>query len=100
MELVSIATDDPSAWLQVAQDEQVTLPLLSDAGAKVSGEYGVMAWKMGDEPGHTFVLVDQTGIVRWVGDYGAMEHGGLMNVEPAEVVKQVTNHLADIEEGV
>jgi hypothetical protein len=46
-----------------------------------------------DEPGHTFILVDETGTVRWVRDYGAPENGGLMYVTPDEVVQSIQEHL-------
>lgn len=93
VELLSIAVDDPGAWAAEASKLGITLPLLSDLGAKVAGEYGVMQWAMGSEPGHTFVLVDKTGRVVWLRDYGAAEHGGLMYVEPNKLVPEVSKRL-------
>ena len=69
------------------------MPLLSDSDTRVANDYGVMQWRMMDEPGHTFVLVDRDGNVAWIGDYGAPDHGGLMYVEPADVIAQVKAHL-------
>ena len=48
-----------------------------------------MQWAVGGEPGHTFVLVDESGVVAWRQDYGAMEYGGFMYVLPHEVLRQV-----------
>jgi peroxiredoxin len=93
VELLSIAVDDPGAWAAEASKLDITLPLISDPGAKVAGEYGVMQWAMGNEPGHTFVLVDKTGRVAWLRDYGAADHGGLMYVEPTTLVPEVAKHL-------
>jgi hypothetical protein len=38
--------------------------------------------------------VDAQGNVAWVGDYGAPEHGGLMYVEPSEIVAEVSDRLS------
>jgi alkyl hydroperoxide reductase subunit AhpC len=82
-----------SAWRDEARKLHLNLPLLSDSGNRVADRYGVMQWNMGNEPGHTFVLVDESGIVRWIGDYGAPEHGGLMYVSPNEVLQEVAQRL-------
>lgn len=84
--LVSIAVDPVESNAEEAAAYGVTSPLLSDRDAEVSGAYGVMQWAMpSGEPGHTFVLVDQAGIIRWIRDYGAPENGGLMYVEVDEL---------------
>jgi peroxiredoxin len=93
VELLSIATDSVDAWQTEAQKNDIELPLLSDEGARVSNEYGVMRWDMMGEPGHTFVLVDRGGKVVWVRDYGASEHGGLMYVDPGDLVPQIQAKL-------
>jgi hypothetical protein len=67
--------------------------LLTDAENKVATSYGVMQWAVGSEPGHTFVLVDESGEVAWLQDYGALENGGIMYVLPREVTRQVKDHL-------
>jgi peroxiredoxin len=92
IELLSIAVDDPGAWAADASKLGIMLPLLSDPGAKVANEYGVMQWAMGNEPGHTFVLVDKSGRVVWLRDYGAPDHGGLMYVEPSALVPEIAKH--------
>jgi peroxiredoxin len=91
--LVSISPDPAEAWAENAQQMGIRTPLLSDPRNRVANMYGVMRWRMGDEPGHTFVLVDGAGTITWVRDYGAPEHGGLMYVAPASVAAQVGDHL-------
>ncbi len=91
--LISVATDPVSAWEEEAANNDISLPLVSDEGAKVCAKYDVMQWQMGGEPGHTFVLVDRDGKVAWVRDYGAPDNGGLMYVEPEELVPAVEKAL-------
>ncbi len=94
VELISIAMDPPEAWQAETQGLGIETPLLSDIGNGVATRFGVMRWKMpSNEPGHTFVLVDEQGQVAWVGDYGAPEHGGLMYVEPSELVAEISDRL-------
>jgi hypothetical protein len=45
------------------------------------------------EPGHTFVLVDESGMVAWVRDFGAPENGGLMCVVPDQLVPLLADQL-------
>lgn len=94
IELLSIATDPVSAWEDAAADEDISWPLLSDEGAAVSNDYDVMKWQMAGEPGHTFVLIDRDGKVMWVRDYGAPDNGGLMYVEPKDLVPAVEKELS------
>lgn len=44
-------------------------------------------------PGHTFVLVDKEGVVRWIQDYGAKENGGRMYVPLDELYTEVSGRL-------
>ena len=94
VELLSVASDAVEAWKTEGAKLGITLPLLSDQGAKVAQAYGVMQWAMGSEPGHTFILVDKTGRVAWIRDYGSPEHGGLMYVAPAMLVPAIRAHLS------
>ncbi len=71
----------------------IATPVLSDAGNVVAGNYGVMRWRVGGEPGHTFVVVDSAGLVRSVRDYGAPENGGLMYVGVEDVVRFLRSDL-------
>lgn len=94
LEVLSIAIDSPEAWTTEARRLGIRLPLLSDPGARVARSYGVMRWAMGEEPGHTFVLVDGKGTIRWLRDYGAPDHGGLMYVEPGDIYRQIASFLS------
>lgn len=100
VELVSISPDPPEAWADVVAEYEIRTPALSDAANRVADRYGVMRWRVprgadvdAAEPGHTFVLVDEGGRVAWVRDYGAPEHGGLMYVEPADLVRAIEGRL-------
>src|SRR3989337_1993072 len=84
IELLSISPDPIDFWESEARKYDIDLPVLSDPGNEVADEYGVMKWAVGAEPGHTFVLVDESGKVEWLRDYGAPENGGLMNRAPNE----------------
>jgi peroxiredoxin len=94
VELMSISPDPIDFWKSEAKKYEIELPVLSDAGNKVAESYEVMKWAVGAEPGHTFVLVDEAGKVAWLRDYGAQENGGLMYVEPDELVSQLERRLA------
>ena len=67
--------------------------LLSDPGNRVATLYGVMKWRMGNEPGHTFILVDRRGGIAWIRDYGAPQHGEIMYVDPKDLVPQIASHM-------
>jgi hypothetical protein len=47
--------------------------VLFDPHNKVAPSYGVMRWAVGGGPGHTFVLVNESGKIAWLQDYGALE---------------------------
>jgi peroxiredoxin len=95
VELLSISPDSTEAWREAGRDIGIRdfSGVLSDAGNKVARAYGVMQWAVGGEPGHTFVLVDESGDVAWLQDYGALENGGVMYVLPREIVRQVSERL-------
>jgi peroxiredoxin len=92
--VLSIATDPPASWAREAKNRNLRLPLLSDPNAVVSKSYGVMRWAVGAEPGHTFVLIDESGRIRWLRDYGAPENGGVMYVEPEDIYHAVAPFVA------
>jgi peroxiredoxin len=96
IQLVSISPDPPEAWRQAAEEFDLETPLVTDPGNRVAQRYGVMRWRVPEsadvdsaEPGHTFVLVDEGGTVRWVRDYGAREHGGIMYVFPQALIRDM-----------
>lgn len=92
VQLVSIAPDPPEAWRDAAQkyDVPASAVLLSDVANEVANAYDVMKWAAATgEPGHTFILVNESGEVAWVKDYGALENGGIMYVVPDELVREL-----------
>ena len=96
VELLSIAPDSPGDWLD--DGRQYGIPefdtVLSDEGNAVATSYDVMQWQAATgEPGHTFVLIDGAGKIAWVKDYGAPEHGGVMWVDPDELVRELEPQL-------
>jgi peroxiredoxin len=95
VELLSISPDSTSDWREAGEQMGIRdfTGVLSDAENKVATKYDLMQWAVGGEPGHTFVLVDESGEVAWLQDYGATENGGIMYVLPHEVVKQVKARL-------
>ena len=94
IELLSISPDPLEFWELEAEKYEIDLPVLSDPDNEVAKEYGVMQWAVGSEPGHTFVLVDESGEVAWLRDYGAPKNGGLMYVAPSDLVQELEDHLA------
>jgi peroxiredoxin len=65
----------------------VTTPFLLDDG-HVSQEYGTLGHGMhAGLPGHSFVLIDATGMQRWYGEYPSMW------LAPADLLTQVRKHL-------
>jgi len=94
IQLLSLSPDPVDAWRDEGAEMGISLPMLSDANNAVWLKYGIVDWMMAsNEPGHTFILVDETGTVTWVKDYGAPENGGLMYVAPDELAGVVQEHL-------
>lgn len=94
VELLSISPDPVDLWDVEGTEYGIKTPMLSDEGNRVATAYDVMKWGVGAEPGHTFVLVDNAGKIAWLGDYGSPEHGGLMYVDPVEIVDAIEKQLA------
>jgi peroxiredoxin len=96
VELLSIAPDPVDAWREEggAMGIREFETVLSDEGNQVARRYGVMRWAAATgEPGHTFILIDESGRVTWLQDYGAPEHGGIMYVLPKEIVRIVGDRV-------
>jgi peroxiredoxin len=94
IQLLSLSPDPVDAWRDEGAGMGISSPMLSDVGNATYLRYGTVAWMMAsNEPGHTFILVDETGTVAWVRDYGAPENGGLMYVAPDELVQLIREHL-------
>jgi peroxiredoxin len=94
IQLLSLSPDPVETWRDEGAGMGISSPMLSDASNVAYLRYGTVAWMMAsNEPGHTFILVDETGTVAWVRDYGAPENGGLMYVAPDELVQSIREHL-------
>jgi peroxiredoxin len=66
----------------------VHTPFLIDSDGKVSAAYGTLGKGMhAGLPGHSFVLIDTTGVQRWYGEYPSMY------LSSAELLNQVRAHL-------
>jgi peroxiredoxin len=71
--LVNITTDPPDILRQAASAYGITTPLVSDEDRDMSRAYDVLGQGMHpDTAGHTFVLVDGSGQIRWRRDYTTM----------------------------
>lgn len=92
--LVSVTHDTLPQLSSAAAQFGVHTALLSDAEHGVTEAYGVLQWAMASgEPGHTFVLVDAAGTVRWIRDYGAAQNGGLMYVQVPRLLQDMKGNL-------
>jgi alkyl hydroperoxide reductase subunit AhpC len=90
VEVLSISPDPVIAWREEGEAFGIKTPMLSDPRNVVASRYGVMRWGIpSNEPGHTFILIDEAGEVAWIRDYGAPEHGGLMYVPPEELAGEI-----------
>jgi peroxiredoxin len=94
--LLSVAFDPAEQQAPAAAELGLTTPMLVDADQQISESYAVLQWAVGTgEPGHTFVLVDESGNIAWIRDYGAPENGGVMYVPVDELVQQIETNLSD-----
>jgi peroxiredoxin len=67
----------------------VRTPYLIDAQGTVSRAYGTLGRGMHPGlPGHSFVLIDASGIQRWYGEYPSMY------LSPADLLTQIHQHLS------
>ena len=82
--LVSITPDSSQELRQAATSYKIHTPLLTDESRRMSTDYDVLGLGMhADMPGHTFILVDRHGVIRWRHDYTTMF------VPPAELLKAI-----------
>jgi peroxiredoxin len=71
--LVSITPDSPGELRKAIADYGIRTPLLSDKSRRMSTDYDTLGLGMhADMPGHTFILVDRHGVIRWRHDYKKM----------------------------
>lgn len=91
VQLVNINMDSVPLQEQQASYWKITIPMLADEDLSVSRAYGVLRWAMGNgEPGHTFILVGQDGLVKGIKDYGGMDKGMLMYVPTSQLYKDIS----------
>ena len=95
---VSIAFDTVEQQAEAISEYEISdVPMLVDADQSVSEAYDVLKWATGSgEPGHTFILVDATGEIAWIRDYGSPQlPNPVMYVPPLDLVEQIRENLAD-----
>ena len=96
VELMSIAPDTVESWRDDCEEYGIQdySAVLSDVENEVANQYDVMKWAAATGgPGHTFILIDKSGKVSWIRDYGALENGGIMHVVPDELVGELRPYL-------
>ncbi len=71
-QIISITGDPIGPIAQKTRDMGLTIPVLSDPGLAVSGQYHANSFGMmgAGRDGHTFILVGPNGVIRWRADYG------------------------------
>jgi peroxiredoxin len=71
--LINITTDSPEVLRQAVQEYHITTPMISDQEGTMSTAYGALGQGMHpNTDGHTFVLLDRAGRIRWRRDYTTM----------------------------
>lgn len=71
--LVNITTDPPDVLRQAVERYGLETPMISDQAGDMSRAYGAIGQGMHpNTDGHTFVLVDRSGRIRWRRDYTTM----------------------------
>lgn len=68
--LVNVTNDRVADARQAAETYRITTPLVADEDRDMSGAYDVLGQGMHpNTSGHTFILVDRQGVIRWRRDY-------------------------------
>lgn len=68
--LVNVTNDKDGDARQAAETYRITTPLVADEDRDMSGAYDVLGQGMHtNTAGHTFILVDRQGVIRWRRDY-------------------------------
>lgn len=96
VQVISIARDSVAELSAESQTLGITeIPILSDPDLQVSASYDVLQWAISNgEPSHTFVLVDGTGKIVWIKDYGSPDNPNqTMYVEISELIDFVEANL-------
>jgi peroxiredoxin Q/BCP len=92
--IVSITTDPLDPLRQKVSDEGLTIPVLSDPLLTVSQAYTANGYGMmgNSRDGHTFIVVDPDGRIRWRADYGGSPN--------YTMYVPISNLVADIRAGL
>lgn len=71
-QVVSVTTDPVDLITRKTSDMKLSTPVLSDPDLAVSKQYDANSYGMmgTSRDGHTFILVDKEGVIRWRADYG------------------------------
>ena len=89
--LVSVTNDEAGVARQAAQTYRITTPLVADEDRDMSGAYDVLGQGMHpNQAGHTFILVDRQGVIRWRRDYW-IGSAPTMYVKPDELFADIPN---------
>lgn len=97
--LLSIALDPVDQWKDTIDQYRIKTPILSYQDSNTEQTYNLLPYSMGmgRRAGHTFVLVDKDGVIKWRRDYwpsrGHMVAGGTMFVEAKYIVEAVEKAL-------
>jgi len=71
--LINITTDPADVLSEAVSAYGITTPMISDESLDMSNAYGAVGQGMHpNTDGHTFVLIDRSGQIRWRKDYTAM----------------------------
>jgi peroxiredoxin len=71
--LINITTDPPDVLREAVSGYGIETPMISDESHAMSSAYGAIGQGMHpDTDGHTFVLIDAQGKIRWRKDYAEM----------------------------
>lgn len=93
-QIVSITGDPLSALKQKVTDEGISIPILSDPNLIVSMSYTANSYGMmgTSSDGHSMIVVDPDGLIKWRADYGG--------APKYTMYVPVPNLLADIRAGL
>lgn len=97
--LLSIALDSVDQWKDTSDQYRIKTPILSYQDSNTEQTYNLLPYSMGmgRRAGHTFVLVDKNGVIKWRRDYwpsrGHMVAGGTMFVKAKYIVEAVEKAL-------
>lgn len=94
VEFISIMVDPAFDLKPEAEIRGITTTVAADATLRASKDYGALGKSMhpGLKPGHSFILIDKTGIIIWRWDWTADQ--GTMYLDVRSLDDQVSQALA------